>query len=580
MSALAAIVGLAASGAAWVLVKLIAIVTGFAFYGGFHTSLRVPDPHRLGPWSIVIPAVGGLIVGLMARYGSERIRGHGTPETIEAVLLNGSKIAPRMLFLKPTSAAIAIGTGGPFGAEGPIIATGGALGSLLAQLLTLSADERKVLLVAGAAGGMSAIFGTPVAALLFAIELLLYEYRARSLVPVAIASAVADLARGPLLGRGALFVEPSSLHLSGGADASALAFGIVVGFAAVGLTWLVHSSEHAFSLLGKRLHWMWWPALGGLLIGIGGEIEPRALGVGYTSIDDSFLGHITVGVAISLLFVKAVIWSIGIGSGTSGGVVAPVLLMGVALGTMANAFLPGIGTGGWALLGMAALMAAVLRAPLTAIVFALELSQRPSALLPLLLTVIPAYAVTALLVRRSVLTERMSRKGAHVRTELDLDPLETLLVSDVIGPALTLSGSLRLAEAATIVLADRNETSSATGVQQRLYPVIGVNGELIGALPRRLVINHALFDAPSPGPEISSVMVRDPVTCAPGITLRTAATLMADHGVTRLPVIADGRVMGVLSLSAVLRARLRDLAEDRDAERILRLRVPVARSRV
>lgn len=291
ISLLSAVLGLTSAAAAWLLVRLIAIVTSLSWFGRVDGRLRAPDPHHLGPLSLLIPVGGGLIVGLMARYGSERIRGHGTPETIEAVLINGSRRAPRLAVLKPTSAAIAIGTGGPFGAEGPIIATGGALGSLLAQLLTLSADERKVVLVAGAAGGMSAVFGTPVAALLFAIELLLFEYRARSLVPVAIATAVADITRGPLLGHHALFVSPAPLQLSDAGELSAVGFGVAVGFAAVALTWLVHGSERAFARLSDgdrlRLHWMWWPGLGGLAIGIGGELTPRALGVGYSSIDDT-----------------------------------------------------------------------------------------------------------------------------------------------------------------------------------------------------------------------------------------------------------------------------------------------------
>jgi CIC family chloride channel protein len=371
---LAAIVGCAAAGAAWALVKLIGLATNAFWYGRLNDHLVVPDPRHLGPWSILIPAAGGLVVGLMARYGSERIRGHGTPETIEAVMVHGSRIQPRLAILKPISAAVAIGTGGPFGAEGPIIATGGALGSLLAQLLTLSADERKALLVAGAAGGMSAVFGTPVAAVLFAVELLLYEYRAASLVPVATSSVIAGLLRGPLIGHGQLFPAPAMPHLSALSDLSCVGLGVVAGALALMITALVSRSEALFERI--PLHWMWWPAIGGLAIGVGGWIVPQSLGVGYPTIGSLLTGHGAVGFALGLLAVKAVIWAIGLGSGTSGGVVAPVLLMGCALGAVATSVLPDVGAGVWPLIAMAALLAATLRAPLTAVVFALELSQR------------------------------------------------------------------------------------------------------------------------------------------------------------------------------------------------------------
>jgi chloride channel protein, CIC family len=575
ITALAAVVGCLSAGAAWVLVRLIGTATNAFWYGRASDRLTVPDPRHLGLWSILLPVAGGLVVGVIARFGSERVRGHGTPETIEAVMVHGSRVQPRLAVLKPLSAAVAIGTGGPFGAEGPIIATGGALGSLVAQLLTLTADERKALLVAGAVGGMSAVFGTPVAAVLFAVELLLYEYRAASLVPVAVASVVADLLRGPLLGRGQLFPAPAPPHLSALGDLGCVGFGIVTGLVAVVATAMVSRSEQLFEHV--PVHWMWWPAIGGLVIGIGGLVVPDSLGVGYPTIGVLLTGHGGVGFAAGLLAVKAVIWAVGLGSGTSGGVVAPVLHMGCSLGAVAAGVLPAVGAGVWPLLGMAALLAAMLRAPLTAVVFALELSQRPAALPALLLTAVPAYAVTAVVVRRGILTERMDRRGYHLRTELDVDPLEVLLVRDVLADTVTtLPADLPLREAARIVAETRAAAIERDGVHQRLFPVVDGEGRLLGVLRRRVALDAVLAGGDEVDGSVLDVADRDPVLASPGETLRTVANRMAEHGVTRLPVVAaDGTVVGVVSLAALLAGRLRDITEARDLRRLIDIRVTV-----
>jgi H+/Cl- antiporter ClcA/CBS domain-containing protein len=558
IAGLSAVIGCLSAGAAWVLVRLIGLTTNVVWYGRVSVRLVVPDPRHLGWWSILIPAAGGLVVGVIARYGSERIRGHGTPETIEAVMVHGSRIPPRIAILKPLSAAVAIGTGGPFGAEGPIIATGGAFGALL---------------VAGAAGGMSAVFGTPVAAVLFAVELLLYEYRASSLVPVGIAAVVADLLRGPLLGHGQLFPSPAIPHLSVGADAACVGLGVVAGLLALVITAMVSSSESLFERL--PVHWMWWPAIGGLAIGLGGWIVPQSLGVGYPTIGALLTGHGAVGFALGLLATKAVIWAIGLGSGTSGGVVAPVLLLGCSLGAVAATVFPHVGAGVWPLLGMAALLAATLRAPLTAIVFALELSQQPKALPALLLAVLPAYAITAVFLRRGILTERMDRRGYHLRTELDVDPLEVLLVRDVLPDSVTtLPVDLPLADAADLVLASRATAITSGSVQQRLYPIVDDAGRVQGVLPRRVVIDLLLTGRPLPATDVSQYAITDPIVASPTETLRTVANRMASHSLTRLPVVAvDGTVVGVISLAALLAGRLRDVSESRDAERIIQIRV-------
>jgi chloride channel protein, CIC family len=366
----------------------------------------------------------------MARFGSEKIRGHGIPEAIESILISGSKVQPRVALLKPLASAIAIGTGGPFGAEGPIIMTGGAFGSIFAQLLHLTADERKTLLVAGAAAGMAATFDAPLASVLLAVELLLFEWRPRSFIPVAAAVAVATIVRVPLLGGGPIFAVPTgALHLDAGAYLLCVVSGAVAGLLAVVATSLVYLSEDTFQRL--PIHWMWWPAIGGLIIGIGGLIVPQALGVGYNVIEAELNGSIALHLIVGILIVKTLIWSLSLGSGTSGGVLAPMLMIGGALGGLEAQIFPHVAAGFWPLVGLAGVLGGVMRSPLTGVVFALELTHRYEALLPLLIGATAAYALSVLVLRRSVLTEKIARRGIHLSREYSVDPLEVLFVGDV-----------------------------------------------------------------------------------------------------------------------------------------------------
>ena len=316
------------------LVWLIAVITNLAFYQRFSAVFQSPDHHRLGYSIVLVPVIGGLVIGLMARYGSEKIRGHGIPEALEAILFGRSRMEPKVAVLKPLSSAISIGTGGPFGAEGPIIMTGGAVGSIFAQFFHLSSAERKTLLVAGAAGGMSAIFASPVAAVLLAIELLLFEWRPRSFIPVAIAAVTAAAIRVPLLGAGPIF--PVHPHATLGGEGLIFAFmvGILAGLGSGLLTTLVYAFEDLFTKL--PIHWMWWPAIGGLFVGIGGIIEPSVLGVGYDTIHELLRGEIVGPALLGILIGKSLVWSIALGSGTSGGVLAPLLMMGGALGAASH----------------------------------------------------------------------------------------------------------------------------------------------------------------------------------------------------------------------------------------------------
>src|SRR5262244_930325 len=383
ISLLAVVIGLVAAFVAAGLLKLIGLCTNIFFFQRVSTELVSPAGHHLGPFVVLVPIAGDLLIGFMARYGSERIRGHGIPEAIEAILMNGSRVEPKVALLKPLSSAISIGSGGPFGAEGPIIMTGGAFGSLIAQFFHLTSSERKTLLVAGAAAGMSATFAAPVAAVMLAVELLLFEWKPRSLIPVALASAVAAVLRRYILGFGPLFpVPPHPLFIGPKGLMACVLVGVLAGALSALLTLSVYAAEDFFQRL--PIHWMWWPALGGLAIGLGGLVFPQALGVGYDTIGALLQGDVPGRVLAGILIVKWLIWSISLGSGTSGGVLAPLLLLGGALGGVEATFLPNEGVGFWPLVSMGAILGGTMRAPFTGIVFAVELTPDLNVLLQLL----------------------------------------------------------------------------------------------------------------------------------------------------------------------------------------------------
>jgi len=432
LSATAVVIGTGAALLAVVLLKAIALATNIFYYHRISLVAVTPAGSPLGHWMVVVPVVGGLIVGLMARYGSDKIRGHGIPEAIEAILLNGAKVDPSIAVLKPISAAISIGSGGPFGAEGPIIMTGGAFGSLVAQWMHLTDAERTTLLVAGAAAGMSATFAAPLSAVLLAVELLLFEWRPRSLIPVAFASVTAEIVRIPLLGPGPLFAMPAMPYQQTAAVcALALALGLVVGVAAAGLSRMMYGFEDLFERL--PVHWMWWPALGGVGIGAGGLLFPRGLGVGYDNIAELLHGNAPLALLLGLVVAKSLMWAFSLGSGTSGGVLAPLLMIGGALGELAahaaHASAPEQAL--WAAVGMGAMLSGSLGVPLTAILFSLEITRCLPALLPVMLGCIGAYAMTSLIMPRSILTEKLSRRGYHLTREYGTDPLETVSLMEV-----------------------------------------------------------------------------------------------------------------------------------------------------
>ncbi|HWB61318.1 MAG TPA: chloride channel protein, partial [Chthoniobacteraceae bacterium] len=392
LAAIAAPIGIISALVAKALLWLIGFITNLVFYHRLNgDSISLAHLH-IGAWVVVVPVAGAIIIGLMARYGSEKIRGHGIPEALEAILLGRSLIQPKVAILKPISSAISIGTGGPYGAEGPIIMTGGALGSIMAQLFHLTAAERKTLLVAGAAGGMSAVFATPIAAVLLAVELLLFEWKPRSLIPVAVASLVASIVRAPLLGAGPMFPVTPHGPLGAVAILSACVVGIVLGFGSGLMTTMVYAFEDLFEKL--PLHWMWWPAIGAVFVGIGGWIDPRVLGVGYEFIHGLMRGEILGAALLGLLLGKAIVWTISLGSGTSGGVLAPLLIIGGALGALVGRWLPGGDAGLWAMVGMAAMMAGAMRAPFTGVLFVVELTHDFNAMPALLCGCVASLGVT------------------------------------------------------------------------------------------------------------------------------------------------------------------------------------------
>jgi len=408
------------------LVNLIAFITNLMFFGRLSLERSSPSQHHLGYWVIAIPVIGSLIVGLMARYGSKAIRGHGIPEAMEQILLNESRIPARMTVLKPLSAAIAIGTGGPFGAEGPIIATGGAFGSNVGQLVKITASERKVLLAAGAAAGMTAIFGTPVAAVLLAIELLLFEFKPRSFVPVAAACVTAMALRPLFFGGEAAFAMPTPPAADLNALLTYAIEGLVIGVAAVLITKSLYWIEDLFEKL--PLHWMWWPALGGLVVGIAGVFSPETLGVGYENIERLLNGHF-VGTALAFFCImKFISWSIALGSGTSGGTLAPLFTIGGGIGVLfGSAMLTAFPSDPVdlrvaALVGMAACFAGASRALFASIVFAFETTRQPNALGPLLVGCTASYIVSALFMKHTIMTEKLARRGHHVPSEYSAEP--------------------------------------------------------------------------------------------------------------------------------------------------------------
>jgi H+/Cl- antiporter ClcA/CBS domain-containing protein len=569
ISLLAIVIGVLSSGVAWALLKLIGLFTNLFYYQRWSSAMVSPAGNHLGVLAIFVPVAGALIIGLMARYGSERIRGHGIPEAIESILINGSRVQPRLAILKPLSSAISIGSGGPFGAEGPIIMTGGAFGSMIAQLFHLTSAERKTLLVAGAAAGMSATFAAPISAVLLAVELLLFEWKPRSLIPVALASAVAGAARRYIIGLGPLFPTPAHPMFIGPQGLlGCVVAGVLAGGLSALLTLAVYGAEDAFQHL--KIHWMWWPAIGGLVVGIGGFIFPQALGVGYDTIGTLVQGDAPRALILGVLLVKPIIWAVSLGSGTSGGVLAPLLMMGGALGGLEAMFLPYEGLGFWPLVSMGAILGGTMRSPFTGILFAVELTHDVNMFLPLLVAAVIAHLFTVLTLKRSILTEKVSRRGYHLSREYAVDPLEILFVREVMRSKL-----VAVPASASVEDLRRMFHSTHRSHGQRLYPLI--EGETLRGVVTRKQVAELLADSNHSGAKLAELASANPVVAYPDEPLRVVVYRMAETGFTRMPVVDRGdsrKLVGIISLEDLLHARTRNLTEERERERVLKIRLP------
>ncbi len=562
ITGIACAIAVAAALIAQLLTRMIGLITNLAFYGRVALDFVSPADNRLGVWVVVVPVAGALIVGVMARYGSKAIRGHGIPEAMEQVLFNQSRIPARITLLKPLSAVISIGTGGPFGAEGPIIATGGALGSLIGQLIEITAEERKTLLAAGAAAGMAATFGSPVSAVLLAIELLLFEYRPRSVIPVALASVTATGVRIVFAGTGPAFAVADIVQPPAPALVLYVLIGAVVGLASVLVTKLVYAVEDGFARL--PIHWMWWPALGAIPVGVIGIFAPRTMGVGYDNIEQMVSGTLTGKALAVLCGWKLVSWALSLGSGTSGGTLAPLFTIGGGLGATCAlgiaALLPAAGVDPriGALVGMAAMFAGASRALLASVVFAFETTRQPLGLLPLLGGCGAAYLVSCLLMKHSIMTEKIARRGVRIPSEYAADYLEQVLVRDVaLRPVVTLRALQTVAETRAWL------ASSAPGTDHQGFPVVDDLGALIGVLTRRDILSPAASEAVP----LLSIIARAPAGIAPDASLREAADAMVLHRVGRLPVISEGRVVGIVTRSDLLDVHQHRLTRETKAQR-------------
>jgi H+/Cl- antiporter ClcA/CBS-domain-containing membrane protein len=538
------------------LVYLINLFTNLSFHHQWSFAPGNPGSHPYGVFVIVVPVIGGLIVGLMALYGSKAIRGHGIPEAMEQILTNNSKIRPSITYLKPLSSAISIGTGGPFGAEGPIIATGGALGSTIGQLFRISAYERKILLTSGATAGMSAIFGSPVAAIFLAIELLLFEFSPRSIIPVALACITGAAGHHLLFEAGPVFPSPALEAPSNAALLTYSIIGILIGFLAAGITKVVYLIEDAFEKL--PIHWMWWPAIGGLAVGIVGYFAPYTLGVGYDNITHVLSGRMTLQLILMLGVMKFISWAIALGSGTSGGTLAPLLTIGgatgAALGIGAMTLFPqaGVNVSLAALIGMSAMFAGASRALLTSIVFAIETTGQENALLPLLAGCIAAYIVSYFLMEHTIMTEKIARRGVKTPDIYQPDVLDKITVEQVLSDATVISGNTAVKEVREWLQKEQEQ-------QRNYYIVVNNEGTFKGIISAsNLFSMHHEVTLP-----VEKLIKRRSVVVSPSDTLKTAVQLMAAENVDVLPVVdrTSNTVLGVLSYKDIL-SGYRQMAEE------------------
>jgi len=570
ISFLAAGIGLLAGMVAYVLYRLIGLFTNLAFYHRWSTEFLSPRFTHLGPWVIVTPVIGGIIIGIMAKYGTEKIKGHGIPEAMEAVLINRSRIQPRVAILKPISAAIAIGTGGPFGAEGPIIQTGGAFGSLVGQIVHTTAAERKVLLASGAAAGMSATFNTPIAGVILAIELLLFEFKSRSFIPLVIASTLATAIHMRLLGAGPMFAVAAVDFGIPRALPFYLLLGVICGFAAFFFCKSLYWVEDQFEKL--PVDPLWWPAIGALGLGIIGYFVPRILGVGYDTIGDILNANLALKLLMVVMIAKAVALVISLGSGTSGGLLAPMFMSSAALGgvyaLLMNRLFPSaaLAPGAFALVAMGAVFGAASRATFTFIIFAFEITRDYNSVLPLMLVSVIADGVAMLLMpTSSIMTEKLARRGLRIHQDYETDVLRQVAVAETMDPDPPLIPcDMQVGE-----LADRIAKRDPAMCKHQGMLIVDKEGNLEGIITRADVL-RSLDRDPAGVMSVLEAGTRDVLVTYPDELLHEAAVTMLRSNIGRLPVVDRNhsrRIVGYLGRPGIMAARLRRLEEEHVLER-------------
>jgi chloride channel protein, CIC family len=560
VSFLAAGIGLVAGLVAFALYKLIGLFTNLFFFHRWSTEFTSVRFHHLGVWVILVPVVGGLIVGVMAKYGSSKIKGHGIPEAMEAVLTNRSRIEPKVAILKPISAAIAIGTGGPFGAEGPIIQTGGAIGSLVGQVLHTTAVERKVLLACGAAAGMSATFNTPIAGVILAIELLLFEFKSRSFIPLVISSTLATAVHMQLLGVGPMFQVGAMDFGIPRALPFYLVLGPICGLAAVGLSKALYWVEDLFEKL--PFDDLWWPATGAVALGVIGYFVPRVFGVGYDTIGDILNGHLVWKILLAVMIAKFAAVVISLGSGTSGGLLAPTFMWSAAMGGLfamaANWAFPGahLSPGAFAVVAMGAVFGAASRATFAFIIMAFEITRDYNAVLPLMLVAVIADGIAMLFMpNSSIMTEKLARRGLRVHQDYEADALTQATV----GETMEKDAPFIAADTKVGVLAERIGRHDPAVVRRQALLILDASGKLVGIITRGDVM-RALDRDSSGAMTVQEAGKTHMVVAYPDELVSEAAAKLLRFDIGRLPVVDRGderRVVGYLGRAAILAARLR-----------------------
>jgi chloride channel protein, CIC family len=564
MSFLAAGVGLLAGIVAYILYKLIGLFTNLFFFHEVATTFRSVGGHHLGWWVILVPVVGGLIVGVMAKYGTSKIKGHGIPEAMEAVLVNRSRIEPKVALLKPISAAIAIGTGGPFGAEGPIIQTGGALGSLVGQVLHTTAVERKVLLACGAAAGMSATFNTPIAGVILAIELLLFEFKSRSFIPLVIASTIATAVHMQLLGPGPMFQVGQVDFGIPRAVPFYLVLGPLCGLAAIVLSKALYWVEDLFEKL--PVDELWWPGIGALGLGIIGFFVPRVLGVGYDTIGAILNGELAWKVLLVVMIAKFAALVISLGSGTSGGLLAPTFMWSAAMGGLlamiGNHVFPNahLSPAAFALVAMGAVFGAASRATFSFIIFAFEITRDYNSVLPLMLVAVIADGVAMLFMpRSSIMTEKLARRGLRVHQDYEADVLTQVVVGETMekNPPVIAAGT-KVGE-----LAERIARHDPDVARHDALLILD-HGNLAGIVTRGDILRALDNDSTGMTSVEQAGSTKLVVTYADELVSEAAAKML-HQDVGRLPVVDrsdERKAVGYLGRAAILAARTRRLRDE------------------